>query len=141
MTADRAPSAVVRAAVAALAVGLGLVAVGALASGSAAAYGALVGTAISVGIFAFGAFAVDAVSRLMPAASLLFAMVTYTLQVVLMALAFVTVNRAGLLDDELDRTWLGAAIIAGAFVWIAVQIRLSTTARIPAFHPTEGGAR
>jgi hypothetical protein len=60
----------------------------------------------------------------------------------LMALAFVAVSRSGLLDDELSRNWLGGAIIAGAFVWLAVQIRLSTTARIPAFEsPSEGGAR
>jgi hypothetical protein len=141
MTEPRTPSAVSRAAVGALAAGLGLAAVGALVSGSPAAYGALVGTAISVGVFAFGAFAVDAVARLLPAASLLFAMVTYTFQVLLMALAFVVVNRSGLLDDELDRAWLGGAIIAGAFVWMGVQIRVATTARIPAFQTTEGGAR
>jgi ATP synthase protein I len=141
-TETRTSAAVTRAAVAALAVGLALAALGGIVSGSAAAYGALAGTAISVGVFAFGAFAVDAVSRLMPAASLLFAMVTYTFQVLLMALAFVAVNRSGLLDDELSRNWLGGAIIAGAFVWMAVQVRLSTTARIPAFQsPSEGGAR
>ena len=141
-TETRTPTAVTRAALAALAVGLALVAVGGLVSGSPAAYGALVGTAISVGVFAFGAFAFDAVSRLLPAASLLFAMVTYTFQVVLMALAFVALNRSGMLDDELHRNWLGGAIILGAFAWMIVQIRVSTTARIPAFQsPAEGGAR
>lgn len=145
-TETRTPSVVTRAALAAVAAGVLLVVLGALVSGSAAAAGAAVGGVIAIGVFAFGAFAVDAVSRLMPAASLLFAMVTYTFQVVLMALVFVGVNRAGLLDDELDRNWLGGAIILGAFVWLAVQVRLATTARIPAFESkpdpaAEGGAR
>ncbi|MFC7503592.1 hypothetical protein ACOACQ_02060 [Nocardioides sp. CPCC 206347] len=141
-TETRAPSVLMRAAFAALAAGAVLVAVGALVSGSPAAWGAVVGTLIAVGVFAFGAFTVDAVARLMPAASLLFALLTYTFQVAAMALAFVVVSSAGLLDDELSRNWLGGAIIVGAFVWMAAQIRLATTARIPAFQtPSEGGAR
>ncbi|MCX6400127.1 MAG: hypothetical protein NTX33_09380 [Propionibacteriales bacterium] len=141
-TETRTPSVLMRAALVAVAAGAVLVVVAALASGSPAAWGAVVGTVIAVGIFAFGAFTVDAVARLLPAASLMFALLTYTFQVAAMALAFVAVNRAGLLDDELDRNWLGAAIIVGAFVWMAAQIRLATTARIPAFQtPSEGGAR
>lgn len=145
-TETRTPSVVTRAALAALTTGLLLVGLGAFVSGADAAGGAAVGGVISVGIFAFGAFGVDAVARLMPSASLMFAMLTYTLQVVLMALAFVALNRSGLLDDELDRNWLGGAIILGALVWLTVQVRLATTARIPAFesrtdHPAEGDAR
>ncbi|WP_408898995.1 hypothetical protein ACJ5H2_07760 [Nocardioides sp. R1-1] len=145
-TETRTHRVVVRAALVAAAAAVLLVGLAALAGGSAAAAGAAVGGAIAVGVFAFGAFAVDAVSRLMPAASLLFAMVTYTFQVVVMALVFVGINRSGLLDDELDRNWLGGAIILGAVVWMAVQVRLATTARIPAFEPrpstpSEGGAR
>lgn len=141
-TETRTRSVVTRAALTAVAAGAGLVVLGALVSGASAAAGAAVGAVMAVGIFAFGAFAVDAVSRLLPAASLLFAMVTYTFQVVLMALLFVGLNRSGLLDDELDRNWLGGAIILGAFVWLAVQVRLATTARIPAFESRpEGGAR
>ena len=82
----------------------------------------------------------------MPTASLLFAMLTYTFQVVAMALVFVALDESGLLDDELDSTWVGIAIILGALVWMTVQIVLATTARIPAFEPrpgapVEGGAR
>lgn len=141
-TETRTPSVLMRAALAAIAAGVVLVLVAALSSGASAAWGAVVGTALAVGVFAFGAFTVDAVARLMPSASLMFALLTYTFQVAAMALAFVAVSQAGLLDDELDRNWLGAAIIVGAFVWMAAQIRLATTARIPAFQtPSEGGAR
>ncbi|TWH01665.1 ATP synthase protein I [Nocardioides sp. J9] len=147
MTTDsRTHRVVARAALAATASAVVLVGVAALVSGGPAAAGAAVGGLIAVGVFAFGSFAVEAVARLLPSASLLFAMVTYTFQVALMALVFVALNTSGLLDDELDRNWVGGAIILGAFVWMGVQIVLATTARIPAFEtrpstPSEGGAR
>jgi ATP synthase protein I len=131
-----APSVVSRAAVASVVTAVAVTVVGGIAAGSSGAAGAAVGGVIAVAVFAFGAFAVDAVARLMPAASLLFALVTYTFQVAAMALVFVALNTSGLLDDgTLDSTWVGIAIIAGAFVWMAVQIRMATTARIPAFEP------
>ena len=147
MTTDtRTHRVVTRAALVAALAAAGLVLVAALVSGESAALGAAVGGVIAVGVFAFGSFAVELVSRLMPTASLLFAMLTYTFQVVAMALVFVALNESGLLDDELDSTWVGIAIILGAFVWMTVQIVLATTARIPAFEPrpaapVEGGAR
>ena len=147
MTTDtRTHRVVTRAALVAAVAAAGLVLVAALVSGGPAALGAAVGGVIAVGVFAFGAYAVEAVARLMPAASLLFALVTYTCQVAALGLVFIALNGSGLLDDEIDATWLGAAIIVGAFVWMAAQIRLATTARIPAFEtvpstPSEGGAR
>jgi hypothetical protein len=151
MTTDtRTHRVVTRAALVAALAAAVLVLVAALVSGESAALGAAVGGVIAVGVFAFGSFAVEAVARLMPAASLLFAMVTYTFQVAALALVFVALNQSGLLDDEIDSTWVGVAIICGAFVWMTVQILLATTARIPAFEtrpsttsstPSEGGAR
>jgi ATP synthase protein I len=118
------------------AVGAVVVGVAAIAGGAAASYGALAGTLLALVVLAFGSFAVDAVARLMPAASLLFALLTYVFQVVLMALFFVALQDSGLLDETLDRTWLGAAIIVGVLAWSAAQIRASVTARIPAFETT-----
>ena len=113
-----------------------LVVSGAVVGGANAAAGAAVGGAVAVGVFWFGTFAVDAVARLMPAASLMFALVTYTFQVAVLALVFVALTRSGLLDAELDRDWLGGAIVLSAIVWMVVQVRLATTARIPAYETT-----
>ncbi|MBM9461277.1 hypothetical protein JK386_15355 [Nocardioides sp. zg-536] len=135
-TETRLPGVLARAALAAGVAGAALVILAALVSGASAAAGAAVGGVLAIAVFAFGAFAVDAVARLLPAASLLFAMLTYTLQVVVMGLAFVALNRSGLLDSEVDRGWLGGAIILGALVWTAVQLRLATTARIPIYDTT-----
>lgn len=131
----------VGAAGAALAVGLLVSVLGAVTHGSAAAYAALVGTGFVVAIFAFGSFAVHVVATLMPAASLLFAMVTYTLQVVLMALVFAALNRSGALDETLDREWLGGAIIAGAACWLVVQVVVATRVRIPVYDLPESAAQ
>lgn len=134
-------------------VGALVVLVAALAGGGPAAYGALVGGLVAVVVVAFGAFTVDAAARLMPAASLLIALLTYTLQVLLMLMVFVAVTRAGVLGDTLDREWLGGAIIAVVLTWTFAHLTASAKARIPAFEtpregfpedarpPAEGGAR
>lgn len=106
---------------------------GAIVSGSAAAYGALVGTVLVVGVFGFGTFTVNAVASVLPTASLLVAVMTYTLQVVAMALAFAILAGSGALDDTLDRVWLGGTVIAGTMVWLGVQVALSTSRRIPIY--------
>ncbi len=121
------------AAAAATLLGVGVAIVGGLVNGSAALGGALVGTVLAVGVFAFGVVTVHAVARVLPTASLLVAVLTYTLQVVLMALAFVALTGSGLLDDSLDRAWLGGAVIACTGVWLVTQVLLSIRRRIPVY--------
>ena len=133
VTRPQGVPALVGAAVAGLVSGLLVTAVGALSSGSAAAYGALVGAAIALLVFVVGSFAVDVVARVMPAMSLMVALLTYTLQVVVMALAFVALNGSGLLDETLARDWLAAGVIAVTMVWLLVQLVLTTRARIPVY--------
>lgn len=134
------PRPLVAAALGTAGVGTVLVVVAALAGGADAATGALVGSLMVVGVLAFGAFVVDLVARVAPTASLLVALVTYTLQVALMALLFLAVSRADVLDSDTERGWLGGAVIAGALVWSVVQLRASTTARVPVFDDPRGPA-
>ena len=47
-----------------------------------------------------------------PPRALLVALLTYTLQVVLLGAGLRGLRRSGLLDDTLDRRWLGGAVIA-----------------------------
>jgi ATP synthase protein I len=141
VTRPRGVAALAGAAAVAVTVGLALALVGSLTTGSAAAYAALAGTGFAVAIFAFGSFTVHVVSTVMPAASLLFAMLTYTLQVGLMALVFVALSRSGALDGTLDREWFAGAIITATLCWLVAQILLATRARIPVFDLPEEAAR
>ena len=84
-----------------------------------------------MGVFGFGTFTVNAVAELMPTASLLVALLTYTLQVVAMGLAFVALSGSGALDETIDGAWLGGTVIAGTMVWLVVQIVLATTTPDP----------
>lgn len=126
-----------------------LVVIAAFVGGSPAAYGALGGTLLVVAVLGLGAGSVSVVARAMPAASLVFALLTYTLQVAVMGAVLVALTRSGLLEDTLDRRWLGAAVIVGTLAWLIAQIVLSTKVRIPAYDlpppPTddrsEAGAR
>lgn len=137
----------VRAALATTVVGLVITLVAALAVGSAAAWGALVGTALVVLVFGFGALTVNLVATVMPAAALLVALLTYALQVAVMALVFAGLSRSGLLDSTIDRGWLAGTVIAGTAAWLVVQVVLATTRRIPVYElpaeplATAGAAR
>ena len=123
----------VRTAVATTVLGLLGALVGALVDDSAAAYGALVGTLLVVGVFGFGTFTVNAVARLMPNAALMFALLTYTLQVLAMGLAFAALSGSGQLDETISRGWLGGTVIVGTLGWLTVQVVLSTSRRIPIY--------
>ncbi|CAI9405159.1 hypothetical protein [Nocardioides sp. T2.26MG-1] len=121
-----------------LVAGLALALVGALVAGSTAASGALVGTALVVLVFAGGSFVVDEVARVMPAASLLVALLTYTLQVLAMGLAFAALSRSGALDESLDRGWLAGAVIAGTAGWLVLQIVLGDPGADPGLRAPPG---
>lgn len=121
------------ASVATLLVGAVAALVGGLAAGVPAVLGAAIGTAMVCVFFATGAFVLDVVATLAPAASLLVALLTYTLKVVLIGLVFVALNRSGLLGGTVDARWLGGTVIAGTLAWLVVQVVVSARVRIPVY--------
>ncbi|MCD4534407.1 hypothetical protein LRP67_09965 [Nocardioides sp. cx-169] len=138
---DSGASVLVGAAAVVLVLGLLLSLVGAFAQGSAAAGGALVGTALVLVVLG-SSLGVNAVARVMPTAALMFALLTYTLQVVLMGLAFAVLSASGLLEETLDRAWLAGAVIGGTLIWLISQILLVTRRRIPVYDlPAKAGER
>lgn len=140
MTTDTTPgprqwgmAALVRATMATVAAGILGIVLAAAIGGSAAAFGAMIGAVLVVAVFAFGAFTVNAVAGALPSAALLVALLTYTLQVIVMALAFVAISDSGLLDETVSRSWLGGSVIVGTMVWMTVQVLVSTSRRIPIY--------
>ncbi|WP_067437218.1 hypothetical protein [Nocardioides jensenii] len=140
-TAGSGGSVLLGAAVGALVVGVAASLLGALVSGSAAAYGALTGTLIVVLVFAGGASLVNLVAGISPQASLMIALLTYALQVVMVGGILYAIERSGLVGDVLSAGWLAGAVIIGTLGWMVCQIVLSARLRLPAYDLTDAGAR
>ena len=123
---------------AALVVTLGVGAVGAVVAsvtaGTPAVRGVAVGVALLVGFYVFGLVSMQVTASLAPATSLLMALLTYTLQVVLLGLAFVVLQRSGVLDEQVDRRWLSGAVVVGTLLWTTTLLRSATRERIPHYH-------
>ena len=126
-------SVVRRALVLTLLAGAVLIVLGALVSGSAAAVAAVIGTVMVCVFFGLGAMVLDVVAKLAPATSLLIALLTYTLKVVLIGLVFVGLQRSGALQDAVHGQWLGGTVIACTLVWLAAQVTFSMRSREPLY--------
>ena len=125
--------------------GLLLVAVGALVSGSSAAAGAAIGAAMVCVVFASGTVVLGVVAYVAPAASMLVALLTYTLQVVVVGVVYVALKQGGALEGPVDPRWLSGAVIACTLAWTTAQIVVSVRGRQPVYdlpsHGTEASVR
>lgn len=121
--------------------GLAAALLGWVLDGPAAGLGVVVGTLSVVVICATGSLLVDAVAGALPAASLMVALLTYTLQVLLVLLVFAGLERSGALGSTLDRDWLGGAAIGATLAWLGTQVLLTVRSRIPVFDPPLAEAR
>ena len=126
------------AALATTAIGVLAVLAGFLVSGPSAAAGAAVGFGMVLVFFGTGALVVNAVAAISPVASLMVAMLTYTLEVVLVALVFTALDRSGALDGAVDRTWTGVAVIVATVGWLVFHIVSATRSRMPLYDLPEG---
>lgn len=104
-----------------------------LTADSTAVRGALIGSALAITVYVAGAFAVDAVARVLPSAALLIALLTYTLQVLAMGLVFWSLTSSGALETSVDARWIGGAVVAVTLAWLMVQVSLTMKARIPVY--------
>ena len=126
--------------------GLLLAGLGAVLTGSSAVAGAVLGAGLVCAVFAFGALVLGVVATVAPAASMLVALLTYTLEVVLLGAVLVGLNASGLLEGPVDRRWLAGAVIVCTLVWIIAQVTAHVRARQPIYDeprqepPSEGSA-
>jgi ATP synthase protein I len=127
------PREVRTAVLASAAVGLLLVVVAALVAGAPAAAGAVIGAVAVVVFFGFGALTVNAVSAVAPRASLVVALLTYTLQVVLLFAVFASLAASPAVGTTIDRGWVAGAVIAETMVWVVAQIVAATRSRQPLY--------
>lgn len=123
-----------------MAAGLVTVTIAALAAGSAAALGAVVGFLLVLGFFGLGAALVNAVASVSPTASLLVALLTYTLEVVALGAVFVALRRSGALAETVDPGWVGSVVIAATLLWLVAQTIAEARSRQP-IYDEEASAR
>jgi ATP synthase protein I len=125
--------------------GLLLVLLAALVSGSPGATGAAIGSVLVCVVLASGAAVLGVVAHVAPAMSLLVALLTYTLQVVLVGLVYVGLDRSGALGVSIDARWLSGAVIACTLTWTTTQIVMALRSRQPLYdlpsHGSEASVR
>lgn len=102
---------------------------------AAAVRSVFLGGGLVIAFFAFGALNVGLAARIVPAAALLVALVSYTFQIVLVLLVFLGLSRSDAFDSTLTEGWLAGTLIAGTLAWMTAQI--VTTLRTP-IPPWEG---
>jgi ATP synthase protein I len=90
--------------------------------GGAQLVGALAGTAMVAVFFVFGMVNTALAAAYAPRVALVVALLTYTLQVVVLGVVLVAVSRSGLTPDRLDVRWLAGTVIVGALGWTVALV-------------------
>lgn len=108
--------------------------------GTDAVGGAAAGAFALAVVMSFGTFVVHSAAAAMPGLSLLIALMTYALQIVMIGAFFLVLKRSGALGDTVDGTWLVVGVVVGSLTWSASQIWLSARARIPMYDLPAAGA-
>ena len=111
---------------------------GGVVDGAPGATGAVVGGGVTLAVFALGVGLVNLAARVLPAASLMVALLTYTLQLLVLAIVVVVLDRSGLAGDEVSRGWFAAGVVAVTLLWLLGQVVAATRQRIPAFEEPPG---
>jgi ATP synthase protein I len=77
---------------------------------------------VVVGFFCFGTLTTSAVAAVAPGASLVVALLTYTLQVVLLFVLLVAVTRSPAGTSWLDVRWLAGTVLVGTLCWTVALV-------------------
>ena len=126
---------------AAFVVGLVMTLVAWLVSDMTAVRSVAVSTLLVVAVIGFGVFVLNTVASIMPSATVLVALVTYSLQLVVLAAVVLTLARNGMMGDTFDRRWFGGGVAMATLAWMIAQIVAHLRARIPVYDLPEAGAR
>ena len=111
-----------------------MVVVAALTDGRPGVVGAGVRGSAHLVVFALGIAAVGIVARLLPGASMLVALMTYALQLIVAARwSWPPSSGAGWAPTTLSRGWFAAAVIVVALTWVVGQLVVATRQRIPVY--------
>lgn len=111
----------------------------ALLSDPAAFNAVLLGIGLVLGFFVLSTVTVNFVATHLPAASLLVAMLTYGLFVLLLAAVFIGLRNSGAMDSDINAGWLGGTIIVLALTWTFAQLLAAVRVRQPLYDLSDAG--
>ncbi|MGN0065892.1 MAG: hypothetical protein ACI379_16780 [Nocardioides sp.] len=131
--APRGLSPLLGATAASVVLGLLVVLAAALVDGAPGARGAAAGAVITLVTFGWGTGVVSAVSRVMPSASMMIALLTYALQIVLMGVSVKIVIDASDDGARFSHGWLVVGVVTLALGWMAAQVWCTVRLRTLAY--------
>jgi ATP synthase protein I len=114
-------------------VSLPLAVAGGLVGDRSGLLGVVAGAGLALLVLATGLVVVDLVATVLPSASMLVALLTYTLEVVALGALLVAFSRAEGLAETLAPRWLGAGLVAVALAWTVALVVHATRARVPVY--------
>jgi ATP synthase protein I len=129
----RTPAGTTRPLVVTVAIGLAVAAVAGPVSGAPAVTGVLVGLLLTCASLGLGSLVLAWVTEVSPAMSLVVALMTYTLQVVLLGAAYIVLRSSPEAREAVDGTWLGLTVIATTLAWLTLQVIGLMRSRQPYF--------
>ena len=113
--------------------GLACAAVGAGTVGSAAMWGALLGTVIVTGFFWFGQVVLYALRSIEPGLFLVVGLLTYVLQVVALLAVFASFRRGQGWTEQVSGRSLGVTVIVCTAIWTVGLVVASHFSRVPLY--------
>lgn len=124
-----------------VAIGLVLGVAAGLTTGGPGVWGVLVGVVLTCASLGLGSLVLAWVTEVSPAMSLVVALMTYTLQVVLLLAAYVVLQSSPEARDAVAGPWLGGTVIATTVAWLALQVSGLVRSRQPYFDLPSDTAR
>lgn len=112
-----------------------------IAADAAAVRSVAVSTLLVVAVIGFGVYVLNTIASIMPSMTVLVALVTYAVQLVVLAAVVLGLARSGMMGDTFDRRWFGGGVAVATLAWMVAQIVAATRARIPVYDLPEAGAR
>ena len=113
--------------------------VAALVAGRPQVLGVAVGALVVAGFFVLGTVSASLAAAYAPALSMVVALTTYALQVVLLAVIFLQLTGTEALRETVDVHWAAGAVIGGTLLWTATLVVAALRSRQPLYDLPETG--
>lgn len=114
-------------------------AVAAVVAGRPQVLGVVVGALVVAGFFTLGSLSTSLAAAYAPALSLVVALVTYALQVVLLAVVFLELTATPAARAAVDVDWAAGAVIAGTLLWTLSLVVAAVRTRQPLYELPDTG--